>query len=212
MLREAALALSLFAAGAAAAPRLETTGPLTDTSAPESVRSALEPAGQRVLLAEGPWCEVWLRRNIPAGKHSATGALRTDLGVSTFVGMIRFLTAATDFRGQAIRPGLYTLRYARIPEDGNHLGVSEYPDFLLLVPLANDPDPGARWKLEELVKLSTNATGTRHPGVLSLTRPAGESFPSVTVNEAGHVVLHMEPKIGATEAPIALVVKGRAPQ
>lgn len=212
MLREAALALSLLAAGTGAAPKLETTGSLADASASEAVRSVLEPGGERVQLAEGPWCEVWLRRSIPAGKNSALGALRTDLGVSTAVGVIRFVTAATDFRGQAIRPGVYTLRYARIPEDGNHLGVSEYPDFLLVVPVANDPDPGARWNLEELVSRSTRATGTRHPGVLSLTRPAGESFPSVTVNEAGHVVLQMKAKIGAVEAPIALVVKGRAPQ
>ncbi len=212
MLREAALALSLLAADAAAAPKLETSGRLADASAPEAVRSALESGGQRVLLAGEPWCEVWLRKSIPAVKNSASGALRTDLGVSTAVGVIRFVTAATDFRGQAIRPGLYTLRYARIPEDGNHLGVSEYPDFLLLVPLAKDPDPAARLTLEELEKLSTTATGTKHPGVLSLTGPSGQTLPSVTVNEAGHVVLQLKARIGAAEAPIALVVKGQAPQ
>lgn len=212
MLKETALAVSLLAAGVAPAPKLETIGPLKDLSAPETVRSALGPAGERVLLPEGPWCEVWLLKKIPAGKNFAAGALRTDLGVSTAVGVIRFATAAADFRGQAIRPGLYTLRYLSIPEDGNHLGASEYPDFLVLVPIADDPDPAAQPGFENLVKLSTNATGTKHPAVLSLTRPSGDEFPSVKANGAGHVVLELKAKIGASESPMALVVKGQAHQ
>jgi hypothetical protein len=212
MLREVAVAVSLLATPAAVAPKLEPVGPLTEASVPEAVRSALEPGGERVLLPEGAWCEVWLRRSIPEQKASTPGALRTDLGVGTAVGVIRFLTAATDFRGQTIRPGLYALRYAAIPDDGNHLGVSEYPDFLLVTPLADDPDPGKRFKLEELSNLSTKATGTRHPGVLALTRPSGESSSSVIVTAAGHVVLQMKARIGAAESPIALVVKGQAPQ
>src|SRR5512138_1493396 len=82
MLKEAALAVSLLATGVATAPKLETIGPLKDLSAPETVRSVLGPGGERVLLPEGPWCEVWLRSSIPAGKNSAPGALRADLGVS----------------------------------------------------------------------------------------------------------------------------------
>jgi len=212
MLRGAALALSLLAAGSAVVPKLEPVGPLTEASAPEAVRSALEPRGERVLLPEGPWCEVWLRKRIPEQKTPTPGALRTDLGISTAVGVIRFLTSATDFRGQAIRPGFYTLRYAVIPDDGDHLGVSEYPDFLLVTRLADDPDPGARFKLEDLSSLSTKATGTRHPGVFALTRPSGEKSPSVTLNAAGHVVLQVKARIGAAESAIALVVKGQAPQ
>jgi hypothetical protein len=62
------------------------------------------------------------------------------------------------------------------------------------------------------MKLSAKATGTKHPGVLSLTRPSGENLSSVTVNDAGHVVLQMESRIGAGESSIALVVKGQAHQ
>lgn len=212
MLREAAVALSLLVAGSAGAPKLETIGPLTDASVPQATRSILEARGDRVRLPEGPWCEVWLRKTIPSQKTSTPGALRTDVGASTLVGVIRFATAASDFRGQPIRPGLYTLRYATIPDDGDHLGVSEYPDFLLVIPVADDPDPGRMFKLDELSTLSTKATATRHPGILSLSRPAGENFPSVTVNESGHVVLQMKGTIGAGKSPIALVVKGQAPQ
>ena len=46
--------------------------------------------------------------------------------------------------GQGIQPGLYTLRYELVPNDGNHLGVANSRDFGLLVRAADDPDPARR--------------------------------------------------------------------
>lgn len=212
MLREAAVAAFLLATADGVAPKLEATGPLTGAAVPEAVRGALEPKGVRVVLREGPLCELWLRKSIPERKRSTPGALQIDLRDATAIGVIRFLAATTDFRGQGIRSGLYTLRYARIPADGNHLGVSEYPDFLLLTPFAEDSDLANTLELEDLMKRSLMATDTAHPGVLSLTRPSGDTFSAVTTNALGHVVLQMKAKIGSREAPIALVVKGEAPQ
>jgi hypothetical protein len=208
----ASAAVALLATGAAVAPKVETIGPLNDASVPEAVRSTLEPKGARLLLPEGVWCDVWLRKSILEEKNPTPGALRTDLGISALLGVIRFVNAASDFRGQAIRPGFYTLRYANIPNDGDHLGVADYPDFLLVVPASDDPDPGRQFKVEKLVSLSTKATGTSHPGVFSLSRPSGDSFPSVTVDDSGHLVLQMKATIGTRESPIALIVKGRAQQ
>ncbi len=208
-----AVAAILVLSAAAMPPKVESTGPLTDTAVPEAVRSALQPQGERLTLPDGPWCDLWLRKSIPDGKDRTPGALHAELAVSTAVGVIRFLAPATDFRGQAIKAGYYTLRYALIPTDGSHMGASEYPDFLLLVPAAEDPNPDASFKFEGLVDLSRKATGTRHPGVLSLTRPSGTAFPAVTTNDAGHVVLQLRSRLrSGGEAPIALVVKGHAEQ
>ena len=44
----------------------------------------------------------------------------------------------TDFRGQEIKKGVYTLRYGQQPEDGNHIGTSELADFLLAIPAGVD--------------------------------------------------------------------------
>jgi len=77
--------------------------------------------------------------------------------------VIRFVSEATDFRGQVIHAGLYALRYAVAPSDGSHLSVSDYPDFLLVLRTAEDPNPNARMKLEDLLDLSRRATGTRPP-------------------------------------------------
>ena len=37
--------------------------------------------------------------------------------------------------------GTYTLRYAKIPEDGDHLGASPTPTFVAPHPVANDDEP-----------------------------------------------------------------------
>ncbi len=211
MLTLAAAAILLFSA--AGSPKLESAGPVTDTAVPEAVRSSLQPQGVRLTLPDGPWCDLWLRKSIPDGKERTPGVLHAELAVSTAVGVIRFLTPVTDFRGQAIKPGFYTLRFSLIPADGSHMGASEYPDFLLVIPAAEDPNPDASFKFEGLVDLGRKATGTRHPGVLSLTRPSGTTFPAVTTNDLGHVVLQVKSWLrSGGEAPIALVVKGHAEQ
>ncbi len=209
----AALAAILLLAAAVAAPVVESTGPLTDKAVPAAVRSALEPKGTRLILPEGPCCELWLRKSVPDGKSGASGALHGELSLSTAVGVIHFLAPAADFRGQAIKPGFYTLRYAVTPTDGSHMGVSEYPDFLLVVPAAEDPDLDAPFKFDDLMASSRKATGTKHPGVFALTSPSRASFPAATTNDSGYVILQVKAKLrSGGETPIALVVKGHAEQ
>jgi hypothetical protein len=203
----------LFFTAAAGGPKVETIGLPAEGSVPAAVRSALDPQGARVTLSEGAYCELWLRKSVPDEKKSGGGALAPGLAVSTAVGVIRFVTAATDFRGQAIKPGYYTLRYAVMPSDGAHMGASEYPDFLLVVPAADDPDPDALFPFAGLLDLSRKATGTRHPGAFSLAKPSGGSFPGAAENDQGHVLLQVKARLrSGGDAPMALVVKGRAEQ
>ena len=207
----AAAAAVLFSA-AATAQKVESIGALTDAAVPAAVRSALEPQGARVTLSGGAYCELWLRKSVPDAK-GAGGALAPGIAASTQVGVLRFAAAAADFRGQAIKPGFYTLRYSIMPSDGAHMGASEYPDYLLAIPAAEDPDPDAAFGFAPLMDLSRKATGTRHPGVFSLARPSGTTFPAVATNDQGHVVLQVKARLrSGGEAPIALVVKGRAEQ
>ena len=155
--------------------KIETLRPLTDTSVPDAVRQTLDSKGYRVLLDDNSLaCELWLRKNVPAQpKKDSQDVIYTQLAESTFVGVLHFPKTASDFRGQAIPAGFYTLRYALIPNDGNHLGVAPNRDFLLLLPVASDADPNTSFKFQDLVALSRAATGTKHPGPLSLVQPGG---------------------------------------
>ena len=192
--------------------KLEVIDAIADPGASEALKKVLEAKGSRITIGDGPYCDVWLRAGIPTGKSDAPGAVYTTLGESVLVGVISFTRATTDFRGQAVKPGTYTLRYAVHPADGNHLGISPIRDFLALVPVAMDQNPDAQPKFEELVKMSAKVAGTNHPGVISLVQAEGSSAPKLS-QDGSHVIFSAKLKTqSGGDLPIAFVVKGIAEQ
>jgi hypothetical protein len=200
---------------AAQTGKIEPIGAVTDSRVAEGVKKVLEPKGYRVSLDDGSAvCEIWLRNKIPAQpKKDSPGALYSQLAESALVGVISFPQATTDYRGQNIPKGAYTLRYELIPNDGNHLGVAPNRDFVLLVPAASDDNPDATFKFDELVSLSRKATGTKHPGPLSLAQPESGTAAAVSKDDEDHWIFSAAIRLASGEdLPIALIVKGTAPQ
>lgn len=194
--------------------KVETIGPVAEAFVSDAVRQSLEPKGYRLIADGAPVAEVWVRSEVPAQpKKEAEGVLYSQLRESEFVGVIHFSGTATDFRGDSVPAGYYTLRYALMPNDGNHMGAAPNRDFLLLIPTKNDADPKATLDFENLVALSRKATGIKHPGPLSLTQAAGGSAARLSKNEEGHSVFSFNLKVaGGWEMPVGLVVKGMAQQ
>src|SRR2546428_8664531 len=155
----AALALSAALAFAQGTYRAEASGsPPADL--PKAVQDALRPAGARLVDGHGAVvCEMWLRKSVPAreGSGGSADVLYPGLGVGTMIGVVRFPNGGSDFCGQPIKPGGYTLRYAQIPQDGEHMGVSTYRDFLLLGPAPTDADLDKAMKFDALVQISCHA-------------------------------------------------------
>ena len=192
--------------------KTEPIGAFADPSAAEALKKVLEPKGSRVTIGDGPYCDIWLRAGIAAGKSDTQGAVYTTIGESALVGVITFARATTDFRGQAVKAGIYTLRYAVHPADGNHLGISPIRDFLVLVPVALDQNPDAQPKFDELTKMSAKVAGTNHPAVISLVQAEAGSAPKL-VEEGSHVVFSSKAKSQTGgDLSIAFVVKGIAEQ
>jgi hypothetical protein len=203
--------LSIFADGG----KIEPLGAFTDATASDSVKKSLEEKGQRVLLPDGTVvCEIWLRKTLPThAKTDVSGAIYTEINDSAVIGVVSFPKLSTDFRGQDIKAGAYTMRYALHPVDGNHMGISPYRDFILLTPVAEDQNVEAQYKFEELVKLSAKTTGTKHPSMWSLVSPDAKTFPSLSENEHSHLVFTAKVKTSAgADLPIAFVVNGKAEQ
>lgn len=203
-----------FPAAAHADGKVEAIGPIADATLSESVKRLLEPKGYRVTLGDGTVAaDIYLRANLPAGKTDTPGAVYTGLSQSALVGVVTFPKQTQDFRGQTIKPGTYTLRYSQHPADGNHLGISQIRDFLLLVPAGEDQNGEAQYKFEELVKLSAKTTGGNHPASLSLAMPEDRgASPAVAANDHGHTVFFAKLKTASGEMPIAFIVKGIAEQ
>ncbi len=187
---------------------------LSDAAVSDAVKKSVEPKGYHVTLDDGSALDLWLRDKAPAqAKKDVPGALYPQIAESTLVGVISFPQATTDYRGQAVKAGIYTLRYELIPEDGNHLGVAENRDFLLLIPAAADSDPAAVMKFDELVTLSRQVTGSQHPAPISMVQATGGSAAAVSKDDADHWVFSAGLKLASGEnLPLAFVVKGTAPQ
>src|SRR5260370_37835095 len=142
--------------------------PPQDLSA--AVRDVLASEALRVIGPNGLQCDLWLRQAVPvaAGAKQDQEIAFWQIAEGTLIGAIRFPDNILDYRGQPIRAGVYTLRYALIPEDGNHLGVAPpQRDFLLLGPAADDTSPNSITR-DETLDMSRKVTRTRHPTVWSL--------------------------------------------
>ncbi len=140
------------------------------------IRDVLATQAVSVTGPQGPLCEIWWRKAIPA-QAAANRGLRIVYGrlaEGTLVGAIRFDIAARDYRNQQIKPGIYTLRYVLIPVDAIHMGVSPDRDFLLLVPAVSDTGP-KNLPANTVINLSRKTAGTGHPSVWSLM--AAENAP-----------------------------------
>ena len=194
--------------------KVEALGSLTEAGVPEPVRTLLDPHGYRVRLDDNSIAaELWFRKDLPAQPKKETPDVIFDrLSESVLVGVLHFPQGSSDYRGQAVPAGYYTLRYELIPSDGNHLGVAPSRDFLLLVPASVDPGPDKALKFQELVALSRQASRSKHPTPLSLV-PAEGAAPSVSKDDQDHIIFSTAIKLaGGDNLPIGLVVKGTAPQ
>ncbi len=223
---------------AVAQAKLEKIGAVSDPTVPAAVRGVLQDSGAKLVRPDGSvLCEVWLRKSLPPAKAVA-GSGYPDLAPSMLVGVISFPNGGKDFRGQAIKPGFYTMRYELLPQDGNHMGVAPTRDFVLLVRAVQDADPNAQYDFAQLVKLSAQASGGNHPAPFVLLAP--ENSPTLSpANSAGdkggptrgtdkggattlpttyqspdgyQVFVGAIPTQAGKSVPIALVVKGQAEQ
>ena len=114
----ATLAVPVQAAG----PTVERTGALSSAGASGEAKKAVEDKGYRVVLDDGGTAEFWFAHALATATKDAAGALYPELTNGEFVAVVSFPKGSTDYRGQAIPAGTYTLRYQYLPQDANHVG------------------------------------------------------------------------------------------
>ena len=202
-----ALLFAALTSGLADAQKVERIG-APSAGVPEVLRQAVEDKGYRVTLDDGWTAEFWFAKQLKSEKKDVPGALYPELTNGEFVGVVSLKQSMTDYRGQNIPAGTYTLRYQMLPQDGNHLGVTPNPDFLLAVPAANDSQPEQNLPYKKLVTLSAKSTGSNHPGVVALETP---SEPGSVTREERDMVFTAAVPAGSDEK-LGIVVKGTAAQ
>lgn len=169
-----------------------------------AIKAELSVEGYRILTGDGkPFAEIWLRKAIPASAKP-NGPQATIqfpiLAEGELLGALRFASEGHDYRDQSISPGMYTLRYGLQPVNGDHLGVSPFRDYALLVPAAKDKSV-AIIPRETLEDESAESAGTSHPAVLML-------FSVEESADSTQLTHNEEKKTWGANLPLALAVKG----
>jgi hypothetical protein len=139
------------------------------------ISAKLQPKSVQLLEGGQPVFEFWFVAELPLTTKPASIARSLDaIQQSMLIGAVRVGKDRRDYRDDAIIPGVYTMRLAIQPNDGNHLGTSEFSWFAALISAPNDPKPDAITDYKSLVKASSKGTTTDHPVILSL-RPASSA-------------------------------------
>ncbi len=167
----------------------------------EEIAAELLPEGYRVLRKGRPYCDLWLRKQWPAKKDfTASQTVLYPFEIGALVGVIHYHRRGGDFRDQDIDKGVYTMRYAQQPVDGNHVGTSDTQDFMLLSLAEDDTDAGSV-ELESLFERSADAAQSAHPCMLSLLRTPDSATPPTLTHDEDRELWSVQLPVATTTAP-----------
>jgi hypothetical protein len=185
------------------------------------IAAAINSTGYRITGKAGVICDVWLAKEIPLKPNFKSSIqIKYPFQTGQLIGVIRFPEGSkpTDFRGQALKPATYTLRYGLQPNDGNHLGTTEFGtrDFLVGCSPKTDVDPKRVEDIKDLFKLSGQAAGTTHPAIFLLIPPPEKPYDAagVTHDDEKHLVIFQANASGkdgdkAVAVPVSVVTVGK---
>lgn len=150
----------------------------------EPVRALLQPDATVVMRGENR-LEFWWVKGVPLDSAPEGRPEWSNVPDGALVGAVKLTKPMTDTRGLPMKPGVYTLRFALQPQDGDHMGVSPHREFLLVAPAADDQtaEP-VGWK--GAVALAKKTLGKSHPAALSLNPTTGEAAGAILTTDEGH--------------------------
>ena len=186
-----------------------TVSPLPDkppAGLAPAIASAMQSSGVKASVG-GATLEIWMAQAI-AINGDGPGWSVVENG--TLVGAMRVTGAFKEIRGKVVAPGLYTLRYGLQPQNGDHLGISTFREFLVISPASTDTDAKVLG-FDGVVALSKQVIGTSHPAALSIDPPedAPGAVLSTYKNEFGHHGIVVEvPRKSAGTIKFGLIVSG----
>jgi hypothetical protein len=194
-----------FASSVFAQQYKATPGLALSSEIPAPFASQLAPGFQIADASGKPYAEIWFVKTAPSGpKTNDDSVTLQTIPVGSFLGVIHFDGNGSDRRGQQVKPGFYSMRYAWMPNSGTHVGAAPQRDFALLIRIADDKNPAAALTQDQVINLSREASGTGHPLVFSIA--SGMSADQLFTQENDHDwTLHT--KIG--DQPVDMIVIGK---
>ena len=155
----------------------------------KDVAAKINAKGMSLTGPSGPVCDLWLAKELAIKDNfKPTLAVKYPFTPGQLIGVLKVSAKSgyTDFRGQEMKPGVFTLRYGQQPEDGNHIGTSELADFLLALPAKKDTDPKTIAGFDKLAQRSAGSVGSTHPAIFSLLPTKAANKKSTVQHDEDH--------------------------
>jgi hypothetical protein len=176
----------------------------------EPIRSLLQPDATVVMRGDNR-LEFWWVKSLPLDTAPEGRPSWSNLADGALVGAVKLTAPMTDARGLPMKPGVYTLRFALQPQDGDHMGVSPHREFLLVAPAAEDQS-AAPAGFKGAVALAKKTLGKSHPATLSLSPTTEEPAGAILTTDEGHKAMavsvpatHQDKPAGALSFAVTLV-------
>jgi hypothetical protein len=189
--------VTLLAAAAVATADEKYTVKVADVDPPKDLSDAVKALlGNKAMTVSDDKgkavCTVWAVKALDtkaSAEDAAAGLKYSHIDESTIIGAVQFPDEWRDYRKQKIKAGVYTLRMAIQPEDGDHQGTAPFNEFALLCPAALDKKPDLL-EAKAMHELSAKAVGRKHPGMMLLfpNKKPGDT-PAVEAKPKDHWVL-----------------------
>ncbi len=220
------LSLRSFLAVSSVLPFVSSTGQAEDgavklivtTAQPpkeisDSIRAVLQKNVLRLTGKDGPIFEFWFRETIPLSHQPVPGRFVFEFETMRecmLIGVVMVHSERRDFRDEEIPAGVYTLRLALQPQDGDHLGTAPTRYFTLLSPSKLDRELQGVSGHDHLVRMSSKVNAVGHPSALNLqpvrNKEEGQ-FPRLAEHPQDHKLLYLQipGKIEGQDKPVVLL-------
>jgi len=150
----------------------------------ESIRKTLQPTAIQLLDGDKAAFEFWLSAEVPLQSEPASPSAAMDaIKQSTLLGVVAVGSDTRDYKDAELFAGVYTMRFGLQPQDGNHLGTSEFNYFAVLVTAKKDVKPDGITDYKALVRASRSGTPSDHPVILSLRPVSSVGSEAPKMNE-----------------------------
>ena len=135
----------------------------------DNLRGQLTPKAHQLSDGDGLFFEFWFASSIPlkAPAETSKDMLKNIEEITLLGAVVVHQEERYDFRDDPIDPGLFVMRLALQPQDGNHMGTAPFNTFALLLPHEKDAEVLEYPDHETLVELASEDTVAEHPPILS---------------------------------------------
>jgi hypothetical protein len=174
---------------------------------PDAVKALVNPEG---IVVKGPDgkvnVQIWPRKAAFEGDPASGFGIRMKtIPEGALIALVNYPNGSSDYREQSVPAGIYTMRYALHPEDGNHMGVASSRDFGVLTPIDKDTEPSKNLAFKDLVA-HTKMVGNPHPTVVRLEMAESSDTPHMWQDDSEHWVLDLD----VAGEPVGFVVHGHS--